>query len=173
MAADDTTVIAIANAPRSYVQPDHLCTFTGLDDIREALHRLYAEGLLVPLSNGLILAPGLILERADAALSMLRTGPIRLLPAHRVAMESARSERCTAAMMPTTLMASAQFKVNEPEPEQGPDRRLPLCGGCLVTVRRQICSRWLLASRELPGSLHSWRTLDIRHCRFAPVESRR
>lgn len=46
MAADDTTVIAVANASRSYVGPDHLCTFTGLDDIREALHRLYGEGLL-------------------------------------------------------------------------------------------------------------------------------
>ena len=64
MAAGDTTVIAVANAPRSYVQPDHLCTFTGLDDIREALHRLYHDGLLVPLSNGLIVAPGLVLERS-------------------------------------------------------------------------------------------------------------
>jgi hypothetical protein len=64
MAAGDTTVIAVANAPRSYVQPGHLRTFTGLDDIREALHRLYDEGLLVPLSNGLIVAPGLILERS-------------------------------------------------------------------------------------------------------------
>jgi hypothetical protein len=64
MAADNTTVIAIANAPRSYVHPDHLRTFTGLDDIRQALHRLYAEGLLVPLSNGLIVAPGLVLERS-------------------------------------------------------------------------------------------------------------
>jgi hypothetical protein len=67
MAAADTTVIAVANAPRSYVHPDHLRTFTGLDDIREALHRLYADGLLVPLSNGLVLAPGLILERPAAA----------------------------------------------------------------------------------------------------------
>ena len=66
MAADDTAVIALANTSRSYVQPDHLCTFTGLDDIREALHRLYAEGLVVPLSNGLIVAPGLILQRDDA-----------------------------------------------------------------------------------------------------------
>jgi hypothetical protein len=66
MAAGDTTVIAIANAPRSYVQLDHLRTFTGLDDIREALHRLYDEGLFVPLSNGLVLAPGLILERSAA-----------------------------------------------------------------------------------------------------------
>jgi hypothetical protein len=65
MAADDTAVIAIANAPRSYVQPEHLCTFTGLDDIREALHRLYADGLIIPLSNGLILGPSLILERDD------------------------------------------------------------------------------------------------------------
>ena len=37
MAADDTTVIALANAPRSYLQPDHLYTFFALDDIREAL----------------------------------------------------------------------------------------------------------------------------------------
>ena len=66
MAADDITVMAIANASRSYVEPDHLCTFTGLDDIREALHRLYGEGLLIPLSNGLILAPGLVLERSAA-----------------------------------------------------------------------------------------------------------
>lgn len=64
MAAADTTVIATANAPRSYVHPDHLRTFTGLDDIRQALHRLYDDGLLVPLSNGLIVAPGLILERS-------------------------------------------------------------------------------------------------------------
>jgi hypothetical protein len=63
MAADDTTVIALANAPRSYLQPDHLYTFTGLDDIREALHHLYNEGLIIPLSNGLILAPSLILGR--------------------------------------------------------------------------------------------------------------
>jgi len=66
MAADDTTVIALANAPRSYVQPDHLCTFTGLDGIREALHHLYDQGLIIPLSNGLILGPSLILEREDA-----------------------------------------------------------------------------------------------------------
>jgi hypothetical protein len=59
-------VIAIANAPRSYIQPDHLCTFSGLDDIREALHRLYDEELIIPLSNGLILGPSLILERDDA-----------------------------------------------------------------------------------------------------------
>jgi hypothetical protein len=64
MAADNTTVIAVANAPRSYVHPDHLCTFTGLDDVREALHRLYDDGLLVPLGNGLIVAPGLVLERS-------------------------------------------------------------------------------------------------------------
>jgi hypothetical protein len=66
MAVGDTAVIAVANAPWSYVQPDHLCTFTGLDDVREALYRLYDDGLLVPLSNGLILAPGLILERSAA-----------------------------------------------------------------------------------------------------------
>ena len=66
MAVADTTVIAVANAPRSYVQPDHLRTFTGLEDIRQALHRLYDDGLLVPLSNGLIVAPGLILERSAA-----------------------------------------------------------------------------------------------------------
>jgi hypothetical protein len=66
MAADDTAVIALANAPRSYVQPDHLCTFTGLDDIREALHRLYDEGLVIPLSNGCVLGPSLILEKDDA-----------------------------------------------------------------------------------------------------------
>jgi len=66
MAADDTTVITLANAPRSYLQPDHLCTFTGLDDIREALHHLYDQGLIIPLSNGLILSPSLILERDDA-----------------------------------------------------------------------------------------------------------
>jgi hypothetical protein len=56
-----------ADAPQSYIQPDHLCTFTGLDDIREALHRLYDDGLLVPLSNGLIVAPGLVLERSAVA----------------------------------------------------------------------------------------------------------
>jgi hypothetical protein len=33
-------------------QPDRRRTFTGLDDIHEALHRLYADGLLVPLGNG-------------------------------------------------------------------------------------------------------------------------
>ena len=66
MAADDITVIAIANAPRSYVEPDHLCTFTGVDDIREALHGLYAEALIIPLSNGLVLAPGFVLQRDDA-----------------------------------------------------------------------------------------------------------
>jgi hypothetical protein len=67
MAAGDTAVIAVANAPRSYVQPDHLRTFTGLDDVRGALHRLYDDGLLVPLGNGLIVAPGLVLERSAAA----------------------------------------------------------------------------------------------------------
>jgi hypothetical protein len=66
MAAHNTTVIAIANAPRSYVHPDHLRTFTGLDDIREALHRLYDDGLLVPLANGLLVAPGFVLERSAA-----------------------------------------------------------------------------------------------------------
>lgn len=63
MAADDPTVIAVANASRSYVEPGHLCAFTGLDDTRQALHRLDSERLLIPLSNGLILAPSLILER--------------------------------------------------------------------------------------------------------------
>jgi hypothetical protein len=64
MAAGDTAVIAVANAPRSYVHPDRLRTFTGLDDVREALHRLYDDGLLVPLGKGLVLAPGLVLERS-------------------------------------------------------------------------------------------------------------
>jgi len=47
VAADDTAVNALAHAPQSYVQPGHLCTFTGLDDIREALHRLYDQGLII------------------------------------------------------------------------------------------------------------------------------
>lgn len=62
MAADDTDVIAVANAPRSYLDPAHLHAFTGADDLRQALHQLYGQGLLLPLSNGLVLAPGLILE---------------------------------------------------------------------------------------------------------------
>lgn len=63
MAADDVAVIAVANASRSYVEPAHLCAFTGLMDVSQALHRLDSEGLLIPMSNGLILAPSLILER--------------------------------------------------------------------------------------------------------------
>src|SRR5262249_13855740 len=66
IAADRTPRRALPNAPPAYLQPDHLCTFTGLDDVREALHRLYDQGLIIPLSNGLILAPSLILQRDDA-----------------------------------------------------------------------------------------------------------
>jgi hypothetical protein len=66
MAADDTTVIAVANARRSYLEPGHLLAFTGLDETRQALHHLYSQGLLVPLSNGLVLAPGLIFEAVTA-----------------------------------------------------------------------------------------------------------
>jgi len=62
MAADDTAVIAVANAPRSYLEPAHLHAFTGLDDLRQALHQLDGQGHLLPLSNGLVLAPGLVLE---------------------------------------------------------------------------------------------------------------
>ena len=66
MAADDTTMIAIANAARGHLEPGHLRAFTGLNDTSGALHQLYGEGLLLPLSNGLVLAPGLILESAPA-----------------------------------------------------------------------------------------------------------
>lgn len=66
MAADDTTVIAVANARRTYVEPGHLHTFTGLDDLREALYHLDSQGLLLPLSNGLVLAPGLVLVPVPA-----------------------------------------------------------------------------------------------------------
>jgi hypothetical protein len=66
MAADDTAVIAVANAPRSYLEPAHLHAFTGADDLRQALHQLDGQGLLLPLSNGLVLAPGLILESLTA-----------------------------------------------------------------------------------------------------------
>ena len=66
MAADDTTVIAVANAPRGYLEPVHLHAFTGLDDTRDTLRHLDGQGLLLPLSNGLILAPGLILEPVPA-----------------------------------------------------------------------------------------------------------
>ena len=62
MAADDTDVIAVANASRSYLEPAHLHAFTGTDDLRRALDQLYGQELLMPLSNGLVLAPGLILE---------------------------------------------------------------------------------------------------------------
>jgi hypothetical protein len=62
MAADDTAVITVANAPRSYLEPAHLHAFTGAGDTRRALHQLDDQGLLLPLSNGLVLAPGLILE---------------------------------------------------------------------------------------------------------------
>ena len=51
MAVNDTKVIAVANAPRSYVEPDYLSAFTGMDDIREALHRLDGERPLIPLST--------------------------------------------------------------------------------------------------------------------------
>ena len=67
MAADDTTVIAIANARRAYLEPGHLRAFTGLDDTFDALHRLHSQGLLLSLSNGLVLAPGLVLEPAPAS----------------------------------------------------------------------------------------------------------
>ena len=62
MAADDTTVIAVASTGRGYLEAGHLLAFTGADDLRQALHQLESQGLLVPLSNGLVLAPGLILE---------------------------------------------------------------------------------------------------------------
>ena len=38
MAADDTTVIAVANARCGYLEPVHLLAFTGADDTRQALH---------------------------------------------------------------------------------------------------------------------------------------
>lgn len=66
MAADDITVIAVANARRSYLEPGHLLAFTGADDLRQALHHMDSQGLLLPLSNGLVLAPGLILEPVTA-----------------------------------------------------------------------------------------------------------
>jgi len=66
MAADDTAVIAVANAGRTYLEPGHLLAFTGLDDLREALYHLDSQGLLLPLSNGLVLVPGLILEPVPA-----------------------------------------------------------------------------------------------------------
>jgi hypothetical protein len=66
MAADDIAVIAVANAPRSYLEPAHLHAYTGADDLRRALHQLYGQELLLPLSNGLVLAPGLILELMTA-----------------------------------------------------------------------------------------------------------
>jgi hypothetical protein len=62
MAADDVTVVAVANASRGYLEPAHLLAFAGVGDIRQALHELHAQELLLPLSNGLVLAPGLILE---------------------------------------------------------------------------------------------------------------
>jgi hypothetical protein len=61
MAADGTTVIPVANARRGYLEPAHLLAFTGTDGTRQALHQLDSRGL-VPLSNGLVLAPGLILD---------------------------------------------------------------------------------------------------------------
>jgi hypothetical protein len=61
MAADDATVIA--NTCRSYVEPGHMCALTGLDDIRQALDCLGQRRTPYPLSNVLILTPGLILER--------------------------------------------------------------------------------------------------------------
>jgi hypothetical protein len=62
MAADDTAVIAVANARRGYLDPGHLHAFTGLEDTRAALHHLHSQDLLLPLSNGLILAPALALQ---------------------------------------------------------------------------------------------------------------
>ena len=67
MATDDTTVIAVANAPRGHLEPVHLRTFADLDDTSHALHQLHGQGLLLPLSNGLVLAPGLILEPVPAS----------------------------------------------------------------------------------------------------------
>jgi hypothetical protein len=58
--------LAVPNARRSYLEPGHLLAFTGLDDLRQALHDLESQGLLLPLSNGLVLAPGLILEPVTA-----------------------------------------------------------------------------------------------------------
>ena len=55
MAADDTAVISVVNAPYSYLEAAHLHAYTGLDDTRGALHHLYGQGLLLPLSNGLVL----------------------------------------------------------------------------------------------------------------------
>lgn len=62
MAADDTTVIAVANARCGYLEPTHLLAFTGADDTQLALHQLDSRGLVLSLSNGLVLAPALILE---------------------------------------------------------------------------------------------------------------
>jgi hypothetical protein len=61
MAAAGTTVIAVANARRGCLEPAHLPAFTGTDDTRQALHQLDSRGLVLPLGNGLVLVPGLIL----------------------------------------------------------------------------------------------------------------
>ncbi len=66
MAADDTTVIAVANARSGYLEPAHLRAFTGVDNVRDALRQLSSQKLLLPLSNGLVLAPDLILELVPA-----------------------------------------------------------------------------------------------------------
>lgn len=67
IAADQTAFIAVANAGRSYVEPHHLHALAGVSGTRQALHRLHDEGLVVALSNGVVVAPGLILERADGS----------------------------------------------------------------------------------------------------------
>ena len=52
-----------ANAGDDLINEEHVCGFAGTTDLSEALHRLYKDGLIVPLSNGLIIAPRLALER--------------------------------------------------------------------------------------------------------------
>ena len=57
-----------ANTGRFSVSEELVCDFAGTPDLSEALHRLYKDNLIVPLSNGIIIAPRLAIQRiADGA----------------------------------------------------------------------------------------------------------
>jgi hypothetical protein len=63
LAAANTGLIAVSNAGWNYVEPHHLLAFTGENDTRRALHCMHDDGMVIALSNGFVIAPGLILQR--------------------------------------------------------------------------------------------------------------
>ncbi|WP_141703889.1 hypothetical protein [Planobispora rosea] len=56
--------IAVSNADL-IIEKEHILGFAGVGDLRQALILMHRDGWIVPLANGMIVAPGLFLERID------------------------------------------------------------------------------------------------------------